>query len=630
VELTTLGTFLAGAEPLLAAGTRALEVDGDLLAGREWFEAAYREGERTADARVLARAVLGLGGWWLGEHRTAAAAGLLSARLRHALDQVGPTGPLAARIRLRLAAEADYRAGSYDAVLAALDESRRSPHALVRVEALRLAHHCLLGPDHGATRQALADELVGEAGRLRGRGHLLMGLLYQTVDLFLDGHPHAHRRLAELRAELDRGEHLAVGYVVSAIEVMLAIRAGRLDEAERLARDCAEQGEKAGDGDAAAWHAAQLVAIRWYQGRLPELLPAIGQMVDAPELSAVDNSFHAAHAVAAAAAGDHPTAMRAMASLLQPTLGDLPRSGSWLGAMYGFVEAAYLIGNEQAAARAYHLLLPYRDQPMMASLAVTCFGATEHALGVAALTMGDPDRAVDHLECAVHRNLTLGHWPAVLQSRLRLAEALNRRGTPEDRSAARDELNHAAAVAQRLGVEAATHPTTPRPPVGRAVCRRAGRGWRIELGNRVAQVDHSVGMLHLTVLIANPGTEIAALELAAGMNALARTARSGSEQAVLDPTAARHYRQRLAELEGVGDLREADRAERDWLVAELGANTGPGGRVRSFSDDTERARLSVGRAIRRAIAHIAQVDPAIGTHLRAAVHTGTRCSYRPL
>ncbi len=137
-------------------------------------------------------------------------------------------------------------------------------------------------------------------------------------------------------------------------------------------------------------------------------------------------------------------------------------------------------------------------------------------------------------------------------------------------------------------------------------------------------------MLHLTVLIANPGTEVPAIELAAGMQALARTARGASEQAVLDQTAARRYRQRLAELEGKASLRDADRAEREWLRAELTANTGPGGRVRAFSDEAERARLAVGRAIRRALAHVEQVDPVVGAHLRAAVHTGRLCSYRPL
>ncbi len=606
-------------DSLLTSGASAVDLDGALSAGREWYEAAYREGERLGDAAVLARAALGAAGWWLGEQRTAAASALVRARLRHALMLLDPGSPLALRIRLRLAGEDDYRTGEHHTVLEVLDEVRQGSDPLVQAEALRLAHHCLLGPDHGTLRRALADELVGVAGRSAGRGHLLMGLLYQTVDLFLDGDPHAHRRLAELRAELDRGEHLAVGFAASAIDVMRAIRSGHLDAAERLAHECYELGVKAGDVDALAWHSAHLGAIRWYQGRIVDLLPTLSDIVHAPDLSAVDNSFVAAYAVASATAGDQQAAMQALASLLTPSLGDLPRSGSWLVTMYCFVEAAHLIDNKPAAARAYALLRPYANLPVMASLAIACFGSVEHALGLAALTAGDADAAVAHLDRAVRRNLALGHWPAVLQSRIRLAEALERRGDPGDAGAAREERNRAADVATRIAQPAAGTPSSVP-----AACTRRGRQWRVELGGRAVHVTHGVGMLHLAVLIANPGAEVAALDLVAGVAGLTRAADAGlpGAQPVLDRTATRQYRQRLAEL-------PQESRERDWLVAELTANTRLGGRSRSFTDEAERARLAVGRAVRRALANLERADPVIGAHLRRSVHTGIRCWYRP-
>jgi DNA transposition AAA+ family ATPase len=45
----------------------------------------------------------------------------------------------------------------------------------------------------------------------------------------------AERGLEELRGLLVRGDHLLAGSVVGALEVMLAIRAGRFDQAEALA-----------------------------------------------------------------------------------------------------------------------------------------------------------------------------------------------------------------------------------------------------------------------------------------------------------------------------------------------------------------------------------------------------------
>jgi len=39
--------------------------------------------------------------------------------------------------------------------------------------------------------------------------------------------------------------------------------------------------------------------------------------------------------------------------------------------------------------------------------------------------------------------------------------------------------------------------------------------------------------------------------------------------------------------------------------------------------------VAVGKAIRRALARIAEADPILGDHLRQTVHTGVRCSYWP-
>jgi hypothetical protein len=410
------------------------------------------------------------------------------------------------------------------------------------------------------------------------------------------------------------------------MDVMLAIRAGRLEEAEQRAQDCRELGAKAGDADAQAWYAGQLVAIRWYQGRLPELLPMLGPTASAPSLSVVDNSLLSAVAVASAQAGDRRTAENALASLRGQGLDRLPRSSSWLVTMYGIAEATYLLGNRHAAARVHELLLPFAHLPMVASLGVACFGSVEHALGVAALTMGDLDRAVRHLREAVHRNLALGHWPAVRASRLRFAEALYRRGGPDDA---------AAAAAQRVAAgELAPLGTSTAQSV---TCVRQGRTWRVELGTRSVVVDHMVGMLHLAVLTANPGAEIHSIELVAGVEALGRT-NAASAQALLDETAVRDYRRRLAELseaiEVAGHRGDAAAVatmaeERDWVLAQLGAGMGLAGRRRSFADADERARLAVGRAIRRSVARIDRADPVIGAHLRTYVHSGMRCWYRP-
>jgi hypothetical protein len=603
-------TVPADARAMVAAAVHRQVSDGNLAVSRRLFTLAYEAAERDRDADTMARAALGMGGLWVHEHRDTVASALLMTRLRDTLARTDPTSTLALRMRIRLAGEHDYHAGGHTTVMAVLDEARRSGDPVARAEALSLAHHCVLGPDHAALRRSLADELVTESVRTNRRGDLLMGLLWRTVDEFLAAGPHAERRLAELRGRLAERDHLAIGFVTTAIEVMLTVRAGRFAEAEALAHTCAGLGAQAGDVDATGWYGAQVVAIRWFQGRLGELLPMLHDLVHSPTLSTVDNSFFAALAVCAAYAGERETAEAALYRLRGRDWADLPRSSTWLLTMCGVTEAAFLLGDADTAARAYALLLPYAHLPAMASLAIACFGSVHHMLGVAAMAMGDHDLAVAHLREAVERNLALGHRAAVRLSRERLAEAERR-------------------------------PPVPVSPGTRATCVREGRRWRVTLGGRDTHVAHSVGMLHLAVLLANPGTEIPASELAAGANAFVGTDPAANArpaaQPVLDRAAVQQYRQRLTRLgERLADLPDGDdraaplRAERDWLMAELAAATGLAGRTRDFSDGAERARLAVGRAIRRAVARVTQADGAIGAHLGETVDTGTRCAYRPL
>jgi len=302
-----------------------------------------------------------------------------------------PTAPRS--LRARLAGEGDYFRGEHAAILAVLDEARAAADPVLLADALSIAHHCLLGPGHVTLRRELAAELIKASFATQRRSDLLMGLLWQTVDSYSEGDPHAGRLLSELRDHLRERGHLAVGFVVSAIDVMLAIRAGRLTEAESLAAVCASAGAAAGDVDHEWWSAAQLVTIRWYQGRLVELLPALRDRAHSPGLSAVDNSSAAALAVAAALDGDRPTAASSLAALSGDDLARLPRSSSWLVTMNGIVEAASLVQDAALAQRAYQLLSPHAGLPMVGGLGVTCFGSAHQALGVASLTSGQLDRA---------------------------------------------------------------------------------------------------------------------------------------------------------------------------------------------------------------------------------------------
>jgi hypothetical protein len=655
----------------LAAGARAQHDDGDLRVSRQEFDRAYRLAEQAGDGPAMAVAVLGLGGLWVGERRAVTGAAQLEARLQHVLTLVDPRSPLALRLRARLAGEADYYRGEHAAILVVLDEARAAADPVLLAEALSIAHHCLLGPGHRTLRRELAAELIKASFATQRRSDLLMGLLWQTVDSYSEGDPHAGRLLSELRDHLRERHHLAVGFVVSAIDVMLAIRAGRLAEAELLVAVCASAGLAAGDVDHEWWSGAQLVTIRWYQGRLVELLPTLRDRAHSPGLAAADNSAAAALAVAAALAGDRHTAASSLAALSGDDLAHLPASSSWLVTMNGIVEAASLLQDAALSQRAYELLRPYASLPLVGGLGVTCFGSAQQALGVAALTCGQLDRAVEHLRAAVQHNLALAHWPAVLASRQRLAQAYALRRRPGDAEAGRRELDAVVSEATALGLplpdapatgpsrsSAPSSPSRSSSPSSHSTpsspstssrsanasatvvqCRRVGRKWSVAWGQRSVLIEDSIGMAHLAVLIANPRQEIQAADLVTGLAALSRGGGDGAAaHPVLDHEAIIEYRNRVRLLTAEIDrLDAADdpgraagaRAERDWLVAELTRAAGFAGRTRSFPDQGERARVAAGKAIRRALVRIAEADPVIGEHLRQTVHTGVRCSYWP-
>ena len=628
----------------LADGDRALNTEGDLRASRRSFERAYQLAELAGDGPAMAVAALGLAGLWVSERRTVTGSVMLEARLQRVLPLLDEHSCIALRIQARLAAEADYRSGENARILAILDQARAARESVPLAEALSLAHHCLLGPDYVTLRRELAVELIKVSFRTERRSDRLMGLMWQTVDSYSQGDPHAGRFLGELRDHLDQHDHPAVGFVVSAIEVMLAIRAGDLDDAESLASICAKNGVTAGDIDSQWWPGAQLVTIRWYQGRLAELLPMLTERVRSPALSAVDNSAVAGLAVAAALDGDPRTAASCLAVLRGSDLARLPRSSSWLVTMNGIVEAAHLVKDADLAAEAYELLLPHARLPMVGSLGVTCFGSAQQALGLAALTARRLDQAVDHLRAALQHNLALAHWPAVVSSRQRLAQAHQLRGQPGDDEAAERELVAAASESRALGIPGPDGRGPASRGGGYAECDRIGRKWRLALADRSVLVEDSIGMLHLAVLIANPRQEISAADLVKGLAVLGRPAGAGGPQPVLDFQAIAEYRNRVTQLDAEiarlemaaaqdqaagTDQAARARAEREWLSAQLAGAAGLSGRIRSFPDDAERARVAAGKAIRRAIVRIERADAVIGAHLRQAVHTGARCSYWP-
>lgn len=178
---------------------------------------------------------------------------------------------------------------------------------------------------------------------------------------------------------------------------------------------------------------------------------------------------------------------------------------------------------------------------------------------------------------------------------------------------------------------------------------REGEYWMVAFEDRELRIRDSKGMCYLAELLAHPEREIEVLALAGGRSAEpaspAEVAEaglipsSGSDgDLLLDERARRAYRERLEglreeidEADAFHDPERAARARAEYaaIADELAGATGLRGRDRRAGTSEERARLNVTRAIRSAIARVAEHDKALGEHLSACVHTGRLCVYRP-
>jgi hypothetical protein len=169
-----------------------------------------------------------------------------------------------------------------------------------------------------------------------------------------------------------------------------------------------------------------------------------------------------------------------------------------------------------------------------------------------------------------------------------------------------------------------------------ASLRRVGDMWEVGYGGQIAYLRDVKGLHDLATLLARPGVELAAIDLAGASGTSRRPEATGP---TLDRAALAAYRRRLGEL--ADDLAEAElsddigradraRAEREWILAELRRSTRPGGAARTLGATTAgRARKAVSARIRDAIRRIAEVMPDLAAHLDRSVRTGTTCCYDP-
>ncbi|TWG17177.1 hypothetical protein FHU34_112518 [Micromonospora taraxaci] len=513
-------------------------------------------------------------------------------------------------------------------------------------EAVRLARdsddpgtlaEVLDGRLHAVWDPAAADERLSTASQIidlsRRAGDAVLerrGLFWRFVALAELGDLDAAEAalVAYARAGERDGDPEAAVIALSRHAVLALVR-GRFALAEALAVEVTETGRRVGLADAYRLTASvrgRLALLRGDAAGEVETLRALARRLPG-------HFFEVTAARALAESGEVTEALLEVDRLLPSVLaGAGPR---WLGAVADLAFVASFGAAPTAAEALYDALLPYAGRLVVWGGANTIAGPVDDYLGRLAARLGRSDQARAHFDRAVAQEERLGALPW-------LAATL----------AARGDRAQAASIAEGLGLPVPAGPpglsdetAPPKAADGSPAADaepsadvwrlgRDGDDWIIDAGTEHARLRDVRGLHFLRALLAAPGQEIAALDLAAGGAGLVAPA----PEPVLDTAARAAYRKRLDDLarqmdvaDRTGDVELAATfaAERSALLAELRRAAGLGGRTRSHSAEAERARVNATRALRAVLTRLEPVAPIVAAHLRASVHTGSYFRYQP-
>jgi tetratricopeptide (TPR) repeat protein len=372
-----------------------------------------------------------------------------------ALRFVPPDSPERARLLATLASELTFdpdqaRRKALASEAVAVARRCEDPAALIDAVCLpRLAVHL---PDTLEERLTLTAEAVALARTLDDPAARFWAHYTRRYPLLMSGEiDEADQCLEECKSLVAEISRPALLWSLTLFLGIRALHAGDAVDAERIAGEALKLGTESGQPDVASVNAAQLLFIRWHQGRLGEVVPTIEQF----KAINSNETLAAGLAMAYAETSDLGAARELLAE------GRRTGFGSSIDYIYFMVMsywsvAAVEVGDTDAAGVLYDQLFPWHDRVGFTGVAMT--GSVAHYLGRLANLLGKPEQATEHYRraLAVHERLrapffiasTQLEWGRLLQA----AEPDRARGML---TRARDlAATHGCARIERLADEA--------------------------------------------------------------------------------------------------------------------------------------------------------------------------------
>ena len=228
----------------------------------------------------------------------------------------------------------------------------------------------------------------------------------------------------------------------------IALCVGRLADAEAAANRSHEWSHLLTGRAATGAHGIQMFGIRREQGRLAELAPVL-RVVSAGER--LRGAWRPAFAALLAELGMEDEARRELAQVREEGLAPY-RSTLWVASLSYLADACTLVGDEAMAEAIYAQLAPLSGGNIIIGNGVASYGAADRYLGRLAATLGDHDRAIEHLERALAANRAMGARTWVAHTLFELGRVLRMRGRRDDDRDASALLSDAATLAGRIGM----------------------------------------------------------------------------------------------------------------------------------------------------------------------------------
>lgn len=562
---------------LLVALGEALFRAGDLPSAREVYSAAVTVAKAMGGPDLVARAALG----FAGMYESAQFADESTTRVLEDALAALPEGDSSVRARLlvalagrRLAQGSPWEVAG-PASRAGLEMARRvaEPEAMDAV-LWEWHRNAFFVPETLEERLAVAEELVSSATRAANRERLIWAREWRAADRFEAADvPGA---AADLEVARRDAEDLRLPFLIWGAtfpQAGIALLEGRFADAERLATQALEAGQRTEFVPVEMNYLGQLMAIRRQQGRFREADELIRRHSQTFSWKTTDSRW-VIRALVLAELGETDEAYRIFEKCVDAALASFRSAG--LRLLSFVADVCWLLGDRERAAAVYELLAPYGGCHVLDGIAAYSLGSSDRSRAQAATLLGRWNEAEEHFEAAqrLHDRLGARVWSA--HTHVDEATMLLRRRRPGDEQRAAELLARAEAAYRSLRIDVHLGRVADmqrsltfdihvsRPAHG--VWSLEDDHWTIEYAGVLVRLGDSKGLRYLSRLVRNPNVRFNALDLA-------------------------------EEHSAVGDA--------------------------------ERARQAVRRALQSSIARIATAHPVLGEHLETTVRSGMWSLYAP-